>query len=340
MIKERDHHNLQGTVLEIQRMSTEDGPGIRTTVFFKGCSLRCIWCHNPESISPQPQVQWIGSRCIGCRTCLDVCPNGALSATPEGISIDRTLCNGCGTCVSECPSTAMDLLGEKWPLDALIEEVEKDRAYYDQSGGGITVSGGDPTMQADFVEAFLKGCKTKGLQTAMDTSGQCTKETLLMLLPHVDILLYDVKEIDPSKHKRFTGISNERILENLIHIRDYMNAHGTQKVFWIRTPIIPDATARDESIMGIGHFIAKNLGDVVDRWELCSFNNLCRDKYTRLGLTWHFQDYALLTESFMEHMKEVAKNSGVEPDIVHWSGSVSVMEGQEPVKNVESHLTL
>ena len=159
MIKERDHNNLHGTVLEIQRMSTEDGPGIRTTVFFKGCSLRCIWCHNPESISPQPQVQWIGSRCIGCRTCLDVCPNGALSAAPEGISIDRTLCNGCGTCVSECPSTAMDLLGEKWPLDALIEEVEKDRAYYDQSGGGITVSGGDPTMQADFVEAFLKGCK-------------------------------------------------------------------------------------------------------------------------------------------------------------------------------------
>ena len=325
MMKEKGHNNLHGTVLEIQRMSTEDGPGIRTTVFLKGCSLKCLWCHNPESISPQPQIQWIGSRCIGCRTCLDVCPNGALSANPDGISIDRALCKGCGTCASECPSTAMDLLGKKWKLDNLIAEVEKDRAYYDQSGGGITVSGGDPTMQADFVAPFLKGCKQKGLQTAMDTSGQCAKETFNMLLPHIDILLHDVKEIDPQRHKRFTGSSNDRILENLLHVRDYLNTYGTQKEFWIRTPIIPDATARDESIMGIGHFIAKNLGDVVDRWELCSFNNLCRDKYKRLGLTWHFQDYALLTESVMEQITRVAKNSGVDPHIVHWSGSISTV---------------
>lgn len=331
-----DPNILHGTVLEIQRMSTEDGPGIRTTVFFKGCNLRCIWCHNPESISPQPQVQWIGSRCIGCRTCLAVCPNGALSVNPDGISIDRNLCDGCGTCASECPSTAMDLLGKKWALDNLIAEVEKDRAYYEQSGGGITVSGGDPTMQADFVSTFLKGCKRKGLQTAMDTSGQCSKETLHMFLPHVDILLYDVKEIDPIRHKRFTGNSNERILENIIHVRDYMDRHGNPKGFWIRTPIIPDATARDENIMGIGNFIAKNLGHMVDRWELCSFNNLCRDKYTRLGVSWRFQNYALLTESFMEHITDVAKNSGVDPHIVHWTGSVRVMEDHKNNPNTRA----
>lgn len=305
-------------------MSTEDGPGIRTTLFLKGCTLKCIWCHNPENISPKPQVQWIGVRCIGCKTCLDVCPNGALSLTPDGISIDRELCVGCGACASECPSTAMELLGKRWVLDDLIDEVEKDRAYFEKSEGGITVSGGEPSMQADFVAALLRECKQRGLHTALDTCGQCARETLDMLLPGADMVLYDLKEMDPGKHKAFTGSSIERILENLIYIRDYVMAHGNSKELWIRTPIIPDATATDDNIRAIGNFIAKNLRGVVNRWELCSFNNLCRDKYIRLGLIWHFKDYELLTETVMEHLAEEAKRSGVDPKIVHWSGTTKL----------------
>jgi pyruvate formate lyase activating enzyme len=320
----------RGVVFSIQRMSTEDGPGIRTTVFFKGCTLKCIWCHNPESISPRPQIQWIGVRCIGCRTCLDVCPNRALSLTPEGISINREQCKGCGTCATECPSTALELLGKQWELEDLIDEVEKDRAYYEKSEGGITVSGGEPTLQAEFVAGFLRGCKEKGLHTALDTCGQCTWESLEMLLPYADMVLYDIKETDPDRHKAFTGHPVEKILENLIHLRDYMKTCGIPKTLWVRTPIIPDATARDESIRAVGRFIAMNMRGVVSRWELCSFNNLCMDKYIRLGLPWHYKGFGLLTEAVMERLAEVARCSGVDPDIVHWSGATSVEEDEGP----------
>ena len=324
-----ERESLRGIVLEIQRMSTEDGPGIRTTVFFKGCTLACAWCHNPESLSPRPQVQWVGSKCIGCGTCLDTCPNGALSAAPDGISIDRELCEGCAACVEECPSTAMELLGKQWSLDDLTNEVVKDRAYFEKSGGGVSASGGEATMQAGFVAAFLKGLRQRGIHTAMDTSGQCTKTTLERLLPHVDLLLYDIKEIDPGRHKTFTGHSNERIVENLVHVRDFMRAHGSPGELWIRTPIIPDATAREENIRGIGAFIASRLDGAVSRWELCSFNNLCKDKYIRLGMDWAFKDKELMSSEAMETLAEAARQSGVDPGIVLWTGSTRIEEEEQ-----------
>ena len=178
--------NATGLVLEIQRMSTEDGPGLRTTVFFKGCSLTCTWCHNPESISPHPQVHWIDSRCIACKTCLDTCPKGALSLTPEGISIDRSLCDGCGVCVEACPSTALEQLGRQWTIADLVHEVLKDRVYFEKSGGGITVSGGEPTLQTDFVADFLKRIRAQGIHTALDTCGLCNRQSLDKLLPYYD----------------------------------------------------------------------------------------------------------------------------------------------------------
>jgi len=270
-------------VLEIQRMSTEDGPGIRTTVFFKGCSLKCTWCHNPESISMQPQVHWIDSRCIGCRTCVDACPSKALSLTLQGMEINRLKCQGCGACAEECPTTAMELLGKKWLLEDLTKEVVKDKAYFDKSGGGITVSGGEPGMQPEFVGLFLKSLRENGLHTALDTCGLCSRSALEQLLPYASMVLYDIKEIQPEKHKQFTKKSNEKILENIIYIAEYMKTHLYPARLWIRTPIIPGLTAREENIVGIGKFIAKNLGNVVNRWDLCAFNNLCKDKYLRLG---------------------------------------------------------
>ena len=315
---------MKANILEIQRMSTEDGPGLRTTIFFKGCTLNCLWCHNPESISPQPQVHWISNQCIGCKTCLEVCPEGALAFTAEGNRVDRNRCTGCGLCAEECPATALELLGQSWELDDLVAEIIKDRTYFEKSGGGVTLSGGEPTLQAPFNRELLKRLKESGIHTALDTCGMCSRKALEGLLPYLDLLLFDLKEIDPQKHRRFTGTTNEKILENLIYVRDWMQSNGRPKQLWIRTPIIPDATATGENIRGIGKFISGNLDGLVNRWELCAFNNLCRDKYLRLDLDWEYGDYDLLTKLLMEKMAAVARNSGVDPAIVLWSGSTKL----------------
>jgi len=321
------HPNPKATILEIQRMSTEDGPGIRTTIFLKGCSINCLWCHNPESISPHPQIHWISNQCIGCKICLEVCPEGALRFAADGNRIDRNLCTGCGLCAEECPGDALVLLGQSWELDDLFQEIIKDRAYFETSGGGVTLGGGEPTLQARFSRLLLKKFKAAGIHTALDTCGMCSPEALEGLLPYTDLLLFDLKEIDPKKHEKFTGVNNDRILKNLTRVGDYMQSNGHPGELWIRTPIIPDATVTDENIRGIGKFIAANLDGLVKRWELCAFNNLCKDKYSRLDLTWAYKDYELLSKLQMEKMAAVARNSGVDPAIVLWSGSTKLETG-------------
>lgn len=320
------------TILEIQRMSTEDGPGIRTTVFFKGCSLKCKWCHNPESIARHPQVHWIDSRCLGCKTCVDVCPANALSVTAEGVKINRAACRGCGTCAAECPATAMELLGKEWTMDDLIHEVIKDRAYFENSGGGITVSGGEPGMQAEFIGAFLQSLREKGIHTAVDTCGLCSQKALNQLLPYAAMVLYDIKEIQREKHKAFTGEYNDKILENLLYAAAYIRNHVYPAALWIRTPVIPGMTDRNENIFAIGNFIAKHLGDVVNRWELCAFNNLCTDKYLRLDKEWVLKDALLLEKKSMEQFTQLARASGINPEIVVWSGSTRFEEQKTPDK--------
>lgn len=237
---------------------------------------------------------------------------------------------GCGTCAEECPSTAMELLGKEWTLDDLTHEVMKDKAYFEKSEGGVTVSGGEPGMQAKFVGKFLKSLRERGLHTALDTCGLCSREAFDLLLPYSSMILYDLKESDPLKHQKFTGETNDKILQNLLYVSEYMRFHLYPAILWIRTPIIPGLTAEEDNILGIGRFIEDHLKDAVDRWELCAFNNLCGDKYIRLGQEWMLKDSPLLTKDIMETLAGAARRSGVNPAIVCWSGSTRIEENTLP----------
>ncbi|MHA1125376.1 MAG: glycyl-radical enzyme activating protein [Candidatus Heimdallarchaeota archaeon] len=307
---------VSGLVLEIQKLSTEDGPGIRTSIFLKGCPLRCDWCHNPESIPTKPGLQWFEIKCIGCKSCIDVCPEGSLTFTDEGVQINREKCIASGECVEACPSTALQLFGRYWDLDELFHEIIKDRAYYEKSNGGITISGGEPAMQIDYAVTLLKKCKENNIATAFDTCGYTARKNLKRVLPYVDLFLYDLKEIDSNKHEEFTGVPNLRILENCSWLTKKVKELG--KEIWIRTPIIPNYTATEGNIRGIARFIIDELENKVDRWDLLAFNNLATDKYERMDRDWKLKESELLTKKQMEHFYDIALEEGAEN--VHWSG--------------------
>lgn len=312
----------QGFIFNIQRFSTEDGPGIRTTVFFKQCPLNCIWCHNPESILNERQLEWFKHKCIGCNTCIELCKYKALTFNENGLKIDRELCISCAECSDECPSTALHMWGEYWNLDDLFYEIQKDKIYYTQSKGGITVSGGEPTIQSDFILEFLKMCKENSIHTTLDTCGYAPEHIYKKLFPYVDLVLFDIKEIDSEKHQRFTNISNDLILKNAIWIAKYLN--NNNKKLWVRTPIIPNYTATEENIKGIGEFIVNELNSV-ERWDLLCFNRLCTEKYSRLGINWILKDEPLLIQKEIEYFVKIAESTGVKN--VHWSGLTRSTEG-------------
>lgn len=316
--------NPVGTYLHLQRLSTEDGPGIRTTVFMKGCLLRCSWCHNPESLARQPQIQRIETNCIRCGTCIQVCPTGALESGSDFVQIQRVKCDACGLCVDACPAGALELLGTRVTVDELFQVLIKDQNYYQASGGGVTLSGGEPALQADFCAALLQRLQSHGIHTALDTCGMVSSRSLQKILPFTNMVLYDLKEINPVNHRQFTGQSNGVILENLVMIRDTIQTSEHAVQIWIRTPLIPGATARRDNLVGIGKFLVEQMDGMVDRWELCAFNNLCRDKYRRLGITWEYNDTPLLTEGELHSLECWANESGFPPGITFVTGAVQL----------------
>ena len=310
-------------ILHTQRLSTEDGPGIRTTVFFKGCPLSCSWCHNPESISTKPQLHWMEVRCIGCGICARTCPQGSLVKKPTGIIRDRSTCRACGKCAGECPAGAQEMLGRYVGLEELLTELLKDKVYYEKSGGGVTLSGGEPLMQPQFAANLLRRLRESGVSTALDTCGLCSQSALEQALLHTDLVLFDLKETDPEKHSRWTGQDNRRILDNLLYTRDFMAGHPGMTL-WVRTPLIPGATANRDTIERIGRFIRDELGSLVQRWELCAFNNLCRDKYRRLDLDWAYTSTPLMSRQEMSDFEKIAKDSGPDPERTSVTGAARV----------------
>ncbi len=243
-----------------------------------------------------------------------------------GLSIDRAHCKGCGQCAEACPSGAIELLGKTISVDELLAELCKDRAYYDKSGGGVTLSGGEPTMQADFAEALLRGLKAEGIASALDTCGLCPSDTLDRLLPFTDLVLYDLKLYEADLHRQFTGSSNRQILDNLIHLRDLQHSQTRPFQLWIRTPLIPGATATVENLTALGRYLSDQLDGSVERWELCAFNNLCRDQYTRLGLEWVYAHTPLMTASELAGCEQIAKTVSNHPEIVRATGATRLIE--------------
>lgn len=311
---------MEGRILDIQKMSTEDGPGIRTTVFFKGCNLKCAWCHNPESIQGESRAVWVKARCIGCGCCVKACPNDALCFSENGLNVDRGACTNCLKCSESCPTGAMERKGTEYTCDMLAQELLKDRAYFEKSGGGVTASGGEPLLQAEFVRELFIALREKGVHTALDTAACVPFNVMERVLEYSSMLLLDIKLMDEALHKRFTGAGNLRILENAVKAAEYAAANNID--IWVRTPVIPGATDSEDNISAIGQFIANNMAGAVKRWELCAFNNLCRDKYERLGLSWVYIDAPLMKQKDMERLQRKVEESAGVSGLVVWTGAV------------------
>lgn len=262
-------------VFNIQRFSINDGPGIRTTVFLKGCMLNCIWCHNPESKAPKPQLLLQQSRCIGCGECLSACEKGLHSFSEgEGHQIRREECEACGACADRCVG-ALEISGKEMSVTEILREVEKDRVFYGNSGGGMTVSGGDPLFRPKFLLELLKEAKARGIHTCIETSGFGKWEDIQALIPYVDLFLWDVKECDSQRHREYTGVPNERILDNL-HRLDEAGASVI-----LRCPIIPGFNDRQEHFRFIGE-LAEQLS-CVQRVDVEPYHPMGKSKSDSLG---------------------------------------------------------
>jgi len=244
---------IKGIVFDIMKFAVHDGPGIRTAVFLKGCPLHCLWCHNPESVQMLPEISLVASKCMGCGDCVKACPNGCHKLTPQGHSFDRSNCARCGLCAKECHTRALEVIGHEMSVSEVIDEVMKDKPFYATSGGGMTLSGGEPMFQFDFTLALFKEAKMRGLHVCMETCGFAPATRYAETLPYVDIYLFDFKESDPTRHLEYTGAPIEPILKSLEFL-DSKNA----KIL-LRRPIIPFLNARE------AHF--KAIGDLASRLE-------------------------------------------------------------------------
>ena len=294
---------MNGLVFDIQHFSIYDGPGIRTTVFMKGCSLDCAWCHNPESISSKKEIQTYFFKCIGCGKCFEVCPQNAHIVNDDGRLYDRDLCIQCGTCTDNCYSGALVMTGEEMSVNNIVEEVSRDILFYKDSGGGVTVSGGEPLLQAEFVKHLLAEIKKVGIHTAVDTAGNVPFTTFEAVLPYTDLFLYDIKTMDSDIHKKFTGAGNKRILENLSQLSRFGNP------IRIRIPVIPSVNAELDEIEKIAAYLSKL--ENIEAVEPLAYHSLGAGKLESMGADGKRQVFQVPKRKVMVEIYELFETYGL-----------------------------
>lgn len=269
----------QPLILDIKGNSLDDGPGIRSVIFFKGCPLSCVWCHNPESKKAGAEIAFDDSECVGCDTCLDLCPEKALSRN-HPFFIDRDRCTLCFACTDECPSGALSRVGREMTVDEIVAAVVRDKPFFDTSGGGVTLSGGEPTLFPDFLARLLTALKAEGIQTLLETCGQFNGAGFMeQVLPLVDVVYYDIKLIDPALHKKYCGVANRTILENFIRLSE--SAAAGKFMLLPRTPLIPGITATSENLVAIAEFLAEHH---IKKAQLLPYNPLWPTKNKKIGI--------------------------------------------------------
>ena len=306
-------------VTEIRSLSPHDGPGVRTTLYFKGCSLKCMWCHNPETISSSPEIEWDEKSCIDCRICEAECPENAITfSEPDSYIIDKNKCKACGSCVESCPSKALKKIGEPYTVNQLFERIQKDVNFIKRSNGGVTFSGGEPALQYPFIAELALKLKAHDYHLALDTCGAAPAKAYETLVPLMDLILFDLKEIDNLKHRLFTGGLNVEIHKNLTLILKIIEQHNLRTEVWIRTPLIPGMTNTSENIQGIGELISTKKG--IQKWDLCTFNNLCVAKYCKLGQEWELEQAELLTTNDAANLLKLARQTVPKEVLVTLSG--------------------
>ena len=263
-------------IFDIKRYAIHDGPGIRTTLFLKGCPLRCVWCHNPESLAYRPEVGFYREKCVACGTCASVCPESAIRMKDGIPETERSRCTGCFACADACPADARTGYGALREVGELAGKLLQDRAFFENSGGGVTISGGEPLCQIDFVVEVLQGLKANGIHTALDTTGFAPWETVERTTPYVDLYLYDLKHMDSAKHKATVAVPNERIKENAQKLAQ------AGKKLQVRIPVIPRFNEDEENIRATAEFCV-GLGDAVEVVQLLPYHNMGVMKYLRIS---------------------------------------------------------
>lgn len=287
---------MKGTITTIQRMSIHDGPGIRSTVFLKGCNMRCKWCHNPETWSGQKQLMQTAGRCIGCRTCFETCRNSAISIVDNNTSINREICTVCGDCTEACPSKVLSIVGKQIDCDSVVELLKKDILFYKESDGGVTISGGEPVMQPEFTLALLKACHEEGIHTAIETNLCYPQKLLKPLLPFVDLWLVDLKIADSGLHKEWTGQDNTAIIGNISYL------YSVQVEMVIRTPVIPGVNDSIRELLDIENLIT-GLAPGTPH-QLLEFHCLGFNKFSSLGMFNPMPDCRSFLPGHFEKLKQ------------------------------------
>ncbi|MBI5551932.1 MAG: glycyl-radical enzyme activating protein [Desulfobacterales bacterium] len=294
-----------GLVFNIQRFSVHDGPGIRTTVFLKGCPLRCLWCSNPESQDSHPVLMVRDINCKGCRACLPACPRGAIAFGAAGRTIDRSNCDNCLQCVAACLYDSLQRCGSRLTVQAVVAEVLQDRLFYKNSGGGVTLSGGEPLMQSRFAAAVMAACKQEGLHTALETSGQAPWEEMERVLAWADVILFDIKQLDAALHQRTTGVGNATILSNL-------RRAATVRPVWLRVPLIAGFNDAADHIRSVA-LLGKEIG--AQKISLLPYHEGGRSKQNSLGRPYDFQEGKAPDEERLKLLKGLIEETGLPASI-------------------------